>query len=195
MVQIRSFRLVVAMAVAQLPRQCKRIRTVVMEAAFALSQQGLLNIPDVGVINVKQARAFLWNAAWLQEYMCSKWREYATLIDDDSEGAPRLQHFALAIVGPGGTGKTAVLKITEALTTFFLGPDVVRKLAPSNAAARLLQGDTLHSLCKLPFGKACLTSKRGRLNKDALIRRRRTSPNVGAAYIEVSMTASDQCWQ
>ena len=159
-------------AVAQLPRQYKRTRTVVMEAAFALLQQGLLNIPDVGVINVKQARAFLWNAAWLQEYMCSKWREDETLLDD-SEGEPRLQHFALAIVGPGGTGKTAVLNIIEALTTFFLGPDVVRKLAPSNAAARLLQGDTLHSLCKLPFGQTCLTSKRGRLSKDALTRHRR----------------------
>ena len=125
-----------------------------MEAAFALLKQGLLNIPDAGVINVKQARAFLRNAAWLQEYMRSKRREDETL-NEDSEGAPRLQHLALAMVGPGGTGKTAALKIIEALATFFLGADVVRKLAPSNAAARLLQGDTLHSLCKLPFGKAC----------------------------------------
>ena len=41
--------------------------TVVMEAAFFLLQQGLLDVPDVGGVNVKQARAFLWNAAWLQE--------------------------------------------------------------------------------------------------------------------------------
>ena len=42
--------------------------TVVMEHAFVLISEGLLNIPDVGRVNVKQARAFLWNAAWLQEY-------------------------------------------------------------------------------------------------------------------------------
>ena len=42
--------------------------TVVMSAAFFLLEQGLLNIPDVCTVNVKQARAFLWNAAWLQEH-------------------------------------------------------------------------------------------------------------------------------
>ena len=68
--------------------------------------------------------------------------------------------FCLAIVGPGGTGKTAVLKMAEALTVFFAGPDTMRKLAPSNAAARLLGGDTLHSLCKIPYGGARLTSKK-----------------------------------
>ena len=102
----------------------------------------------------------------------------------------------MAIVGPSGTGKTAALKIIEALTTFFLGPDVVRKLAPSNVAARLLQGDTLHSLGKLPLGKACLTSKRGRLSKDALTKHRKKWINVFAAYIdEVSTLASDQFLQ
>ena len=112
--------------------------------------------------------------------MCARWRDDNTLLEDSGE-APRLQHFALATVGPGGTGKTAVLKITEALTNFFLGPDVVRKLAPSNAAARLLGGDTLHSLLKLPFGNACLTSKRGRLTKAALARHRSKWRNVVAA--------------
>ena len=73
---------------------------------------------------------------------------------------------------------------------------MVLKLAPSNAAARLLQGDTLHSLCKLPFGQTCLTSKRGRLSKDALTRHRRKWMHVVAAYIdEVSMIASDQFLQ
>ena len=47
--------------------------TVVMEAAFFLLQEGLLDIPGVGGINVKQARAFLWNAAWLQEHMLKVW--------------------------------------------------------------------------------------------------------------------------
>ena len=73
-----------------------------MEAAFSLLKLGLLNVPDVGTINVKQARAFLWNAAWLQEHMNEKWRE-EKLFSEDFPKAPRIQHFALAIIGPGGT--------------------------------------------------------------------------------------------
>merc|ERR1711923_586883 len=85
--------------------------------------------------------------------------------------------FALAIIGPGGTGKTAVLKATEALIAFFAGPEKVQKLAPSNAAARLLGGDTIHALCKLPFGHATLSSKKGRLTSDTLQALRRTWSN------------------
>ena len=61
-------------AVETLPAVYRHTPTVVMEAAYTLLQQGLLNIPDVGIINVKQARAFPWNAARLQEYMNAKWR-------------------------------------------------------------------------------------------------------------------------
>ena len=133
----------------------------------------------------------MWNAAWLQEHMRSQWRENNTLLDDTGEPL-RLQQFALAIVGAGGTGKTAILKSIEALTTFFAGPDTVRKLAPSNAAARLLHGDTLHSLCKLPFGKACLSSKRGRLSREALQNHRKQWRSVIAAYIDEVSTLSSK---
>ena len=57
--------------------------------------------------------------------------------------------------------ETAVLEITEALTVFFIGKDTVQKLAPSNAAGRLLGGDILHALCQLPSGNARLISKKG----------------------------------
>ena len=50
-----------------MPRHISVSATVVLEAAFYLLQAGLLNIPDLGTINVKQGRAFLWHAAWLQE--------------------------------------------------------------------------------------------------------------------------------
>ena len=155
--------LALAAAVDKLPKSYRKTNTVVMEAAFFLLQQGLLNIPDVGTINVKQARAFLWNAAWLQEHMNDVWNAdtpvpMVTVRKNKLDAAC----FSLAIVGPGGTGKTAVLKATEALTIFFAGPETVKKLAPSNAAARLLGGDTIHALCKLPYGKARPSSKRGR---------------------------------
>ena len=123
--------------------------------------------------------------------MRSHWRENNTLLDDTGEPL-RLQQFALAIVGAGGTGKTAILKSIEALTTFFAGPDTVRKLAPSNAAARLLHGDTLHSLCKLPFGQACLSSKRGRLSREALQNHRKQWRSVIAAYIDEVSTLSSK---
>ena len=132
-----------------------------MKAAFFLLQSGVLNIPDTGKVNVKQARAFLWNAVWLQEFMNAEWMLGETKSDKPCKARISFEDFALAIIGPGGTGKTAVLKVTEALTLFFAGEGTVQKLAPSNAAARLLGGDTIHSMCKLPFGaKIRLNSKK-----------------------------------
>ena len=136
-----------------------------MEVAYYLIECGLFNIPDVGTINVKQARAVLWNAAWLQEHMTAKWQLEGELAPSPNDAKAKFDDYCLAIVGPGGTGKTAILKATEALITIFAGVDTVRKLAPSNAAARILGGDTIHALCKLPFGKHNLKSKKGILAK------------------------------
>ncbi len=47
--------------------------TVVMEAAFFLLTAGVLNIPATGKVNVKQARALLHIAVWLQATMSSEW--------------------------------------------------------------------------------------------------------------------------
>ena len=137
--------------------------SIVLEAACHLLVHGALNIPDVCCINVKQARALLWNAVWLQEHMNEQWREkeWSTTNIASACEASLVNNFTLAIMGPGGTGKTAVLKAIEPLTIFFKGADTVRKMAPSNAAARLLGGDTLHACCKLPFGKTTLTSRKG----------------------------------
>ena len=88
-----------------------------MEAVVTLLKSGLLNIPDNGIVNVKQARALLWNAAWLQEYMNEKWHEDGSLVRELGT-SPKLKNFALALIGPGGTGKTTVLKVEEALTLY-----------------------------------------------------------------------------
>ena len=168
----------VSRAVEQLPRTYIRSETIVMEYAFRLLQKGSLNVPDTGCINVKQARALLWNAAWLQERMNEKWELPAGCAQPVVKSEPAdvvkselAENFNLIIFGPGGTGKTAILKVVEALTQFFMAPDgteMVKKLAPSNAAARLLGGDTIHAMCKLPFGRVSLSSKKGRLSKDRL---------------------------
>ena len=62
-------------ALASVSQTHQKSDTIVMEVVFLMLERGLLNIPDVGTINVKQARAFLWNAAWLQEYLVGEWRE------------------------------------------------------------------------------------------------------------------------
>ena len=63
-------------------------------------------------------------------------------------------------------------------------------------ASGLLGGDTLHALCALPFGKARLTSKRGRLRKAALERHRKKWRSAISAYLdEVSMISGDQLLQ
>ncbi len=133
----------------------------------------------------------------LQDYMSVLWRSEGHCNKDlPGNGRRYFEQFGLPIMGSGGTGKTAILKVTDALTTFFAGPDTVRKLAPSNAAARLLGGDTLHSTCKLPFGKASLSSKRGRLTRDALQRHRKKWASAVAAYLdELSMVSADQFLQ
>ena len=168
-----------------------------LEAAFFLIKSGVLNIPDTGNVNVKQARAFLWNAIWLQKHMNAQWKLEEARPSKSSKRCASFNDFALAIIGPGGTGKTAVLKVTEALIVFFAGQDTVQKLAPSNAAARLLGGDTIHSLCKLPFGsKISLNSKKGRLKKSTLRAHRKKWMQSIAAFIdEISMVPADQFLQ
>ena len=122
-------------AMHKLNKRYTRSRTVVLEVAFFLLAQGLLTIPDLGTANVKQARAFLWNAVWLQEHMNEEWSADDIVPAPPGAQSDIVHSFALAIIGPGGTGKTAVLKATEALIAFFAGPEKVQKLAPSNAAA------------------------------------------------------------
>ena len=133
-----------------------------MEAAFHLIQSGLFRIPDVGIDNVKQCRAFLCYAWWLQQRMIVSWYEDDKLQGDDvSDRERHVEPFQMALIGPGGTGKTTVLRVVEALVDHFHGPESVRKCALSNTAARLLGGDTVHALCKLP--RIALRAAGGRL--------------------------------
>ena len=125
-------------------------RTVVMEAAFYLIQSDLLRIPGVGCVNVKQARALLHHARWIQACKTEEWESTGVLLPEGPQ-LTKSDSLRLIMIGAAGTGKSTVLRIVEALADKFFGPDSVRKGAPSNTAARLLGGDTIHALCKLPF--------------------------------------------
>ena len=179
-------------SMSTLPATPPMTRTSVVEAALYLLDNGVLHIPDVNTVNVKQARALLWNALWLQDVMSREWGLVEAPYDEDTLA----DGFQLALMGPGGTGKTAVLRVTEALITYFCGPETVRKCAPSNAAARLIGGDTVHALCKLPFGNTTIDSKKGRLSVTVLNRLRKQWEAARAAFIdEVSMVAADKLHQ
>ena len=111
-----------------------------------------------------------------------------------SEAERHLEEFCFILIGPGGTGKTTVLKAFEALVDYFAGPESVRKCALSNTAARLLGGDTMHALCKLPRGD--FQQGDGRLSSQVLKRHRaRWASALAAFFDEVSMIAPDQLCQ
>ncbi|CAK0905228.1 unnamed protein product, partial [Prorocentrum cordatum] len=173
-----------------------RTRTAVLDACFHLLRAGVLNVVDMPEINVKQARALLWNAAWLQDVM-NRARGFDEPSGPTVTGRPSLADgFQIALMGPGGTGKTAVLRVVEAIICYFNGPDTVQKCAPSNSAARLLRGDTLHALCKLPFGNVTVSSKKGRLTRTVLESHRSRWEGALACFIdEVSMVAAAQLFQ
>ena len=134
-------------------------------------------------------------AAWLQRRMLLRWYESGQIdpgLVTESERSP--EEFLFALIGPGGTGKTTVLKAAEALIDHFGGCESVRKCAISNTAARLLKGDTIHALCKLPM--ADFQQRSGRLSAPVLKRhRQRWSTALAVFFDEVSMIAPDQLWQ
>ena len=131
-----------------------------MEAAFHLLHNHVL-------VNKEQAHALLHVAAWLQCRMSDIWAEDGTLEPSPySSSASHVKELQTVLLGPGGTGKTTVLRVQEALIDHFIGPEAVRKCAISNTAARLLGGDTMHALCKLP--PPGLHGRRGKLSAAVL---------------------------
>ena len=103
-------------AVEQLPETLPS-RTVVLEAACHLVCAGkALHVPGFDLANATVARAFRVMAVGLQRYMLRYWYE-RTAIDGtlllEEERDP--EEFLFAFIGPGGTGKTTVLKSIEAL--------------------------------------------------------------------------------
>ena len=102
--------------------------------------------------------------------------------------------FSHVLIGGAGTGKTTVLRVMEALSDYFHGPDSFRMSAPTNTASRLLGGNTIHATYKLPRGT--LTSRRGRLSGRVLKRfRKQWVPTIAHAIDEISVVPTDGLYQ
>ena len=100
----------------------------------------------------------------------------------------------MALLGAGGTGKTTVLGVVEALCEHFFHRDVVAKSAITNTAARILGGNTMHALYKLPL--TSLQSKRGRLSDAIRKNMMKSWKKFEASFIdEISFVAPSQFYQ
>ena len=140
-----------------------RSETIVLEAAIHLINTGATTVRYTGEVSVKMSRALIWWGCWLQYHMHRLWFDEGSISSPPSDGATSLFHnFQFALIGPGGTGKTTLLLLVEALIEYFAGEGTVHKCAISNTASRLIGGDTLHALCKLP--RLDLQSRRGNRN-------------------------------
>ncbi len=130
---------------------------MVLDSAMWLIREGaftLLQTTTTGLrSNKEQCVDFLHFALWLQEHMSKRWCSTqklnpGTCPDIVEDLLVRKPSFIL--LGAAGTGKTTVLTVCEALAAHFEPEARVLKCAPTNTAARLIRGDTVHALFSLP---------------------------------------------
>ena len=167
--------------------------TVVYDAAAFLIRQGVLNVKDTPYVNVKQARALLHFAHWLQQRLSREWAKESLVIDINTK--VQLKPLYHALIGGPGTGKTTTTKVINALLEHFLGPECMPQSAPTNTAARLLGGNTVDARYKLP--RSTLISKNGGQLSDMVLKSfRRQWQNAQAQNIdEISMLGPDKFHQ
>ena len=139
----------------------------------------------VPVCYAPKARALLLASTWLQHYL-TKTRVDAGLLPPETwkPSLPTNHGNTMLVLGGAGAGKTHLLLVVEKLYCHYLGPDCVRKAAPTITAARLLGGNTLHALRKLP--RTNLSEKRARMSAATLAKHRK-------AWIGVVGHAADEC--
>ena len=110
------------------------------------------------MLNIKQARAVLHWAVWLQSYKTWQWEADGQLQPQGNRKSPRPAPLNHVLIGGAGSGKTTTLLVIDALLEFFLHADAMSKSAPTNTASRLLRGgDTTHARYKLPRGGSMLS--------------------------------------
>jgi hypothetical protein len=145
--------------------------------------------------NVKQSRAFLLWASWLQYQKSCDWLAEGKLGREGMLSTPAsLRSLQLVLTGAAGTGKTTTVMVQEALLDFFCGEASMRKSAPTITAARLFGGNTAHALYKLPL--STLHGKRGKLSDRVLKPFRKKFAGARAQVIdEISMLLPNNFYQ
>jgi hypothetical protein len=93
--------------------------TVVVEAAVFHLQKGLLNVKGTHHVNVKQARALITYAVWLQHYKSDEWIRDGKL--SEAPWIPEYEQFIHILIGGAGTGKTTTLRCIDDLVDFSMG--------------------------------------------------------------------------
>jgi hypothetical protein len=113
--------------------------TLIFEAALFLAHN--LGLTPTQII------AFLHFAVWVQSVKVAEWIAKDKLQGKNDE----VETFLLLVLGAGGCGKSTFILVAAVFARHWLGPDVVRKVAIANSAARQIGGDTMHALLKLPM--------------------------------------------
>lgn len=133
-----------------------------------------------------QARALLLAASWLQRYLTQKRITDGLAPANTWQPSSFRNGHIMLVLGGAGAGKTFLLLAVESLFQHFVGGGCIQKAAPTITAARLLGGNTLHALHRLP--RADLTSKFGKLSAVTLAKHRKAWANaVGHAADEIGM--------
>ena len=76
---------------------------------------------------------------------CQDWQEYQLAKAKHEFDAIEPAPMRVLLCGPGGAGKSELIKIVRGLCEFCFGADSHKALASSNSAARGVGGDTVHS--------------------------------------------------
>ena len=129
----------------------------VVPTAVAWLQEGRCSKPD-GSLNHKQAAYLLLHAAALEQFLLHR----STLRD-----TPPPTQSSILLGGPG-TGKTRMTNMVAELLAHFL-PAASCRCAFTHAAARLVQGQTLHAALKLPLGPFTPATKTLGASKEHLL--------------------------
>lgn len=170
-----------------------RPNTCVLEAVHWLLDAGVFsNSCQTTSPNLKQSRGLILAALWLQSYI-SKQSPLARPAPSVTLNLPNNFAHILLVTGGAGSGKSTLLLVVDQLFQHFAG-DCLHKAAPTITAARLIRGDTIHALHKLP--RTTLTSKSARMTTARLTaHRRRWRGKIGHCIDEVSMTSPKQLHQ
>ena len=195
---LASMKKSISAAIASLtaePTKRQPSHTVVLEAAAYLLGKGLLTIKQLQQTNVKQGRALLIWASWLQYQKSCDWVAEGKISRDGMLHTPTLlRQLEMILMGAAGSGKTTTVMVQEALLDFFCGDGSMKKSAPTITAARLLGGNTVHALYKLPLGT--LHGKRGKLS-DAVLKpfRKKWASTRAHVIDEMSMLLPNNFYQ